>query len=66
MSTNPLEDAVARHYANQQATLLPPLEPHPGFATLTDAILAHRRWLDAHYPPGAPPPVALPDPPPEE
>lgn len=62
-----VEAAVARHYARQQEGLPPPLEPHPGHATLLDAIIAHRRWLEAQFPPDrptAPTPAALPDSPP--
>ena len=40
-----LDDAVARHYARQAEGLPSPCEPHPGYATLGEAIIAHRRWL---------------------
>ena len=68
-----LDEAVARHYARQQADL-PPMPPDPGHearAAHYSASLAwvrenHRRVL-AGLPTVAPPtPVALPDPPPEE
>jgi hypothetical protein len=58
-----LDATVARHYARDAEGLPPPCEPHPGYATLTVAWLGNRRWLEEHYPLGAPTPVALPDPP---
>ena len=67
-----LDAAVARHYARDQEGLPPPVEPHKGYASLQDAMLAHRRQLRAQYPdhdrsvPLKGPPVVLPDSPPEE
>ena len=66
LTDDSLDGAVARHYARQQVALPPPCEPHPGHATLTDAVLAHRRWLEEHHPEPETAPVALPDPPPVE
>lgn len=66
-----LEEAVAAHYAREQAGLPPPLEPHPGYATLVEAWVAHRKWLATTYPhhdrsvPVTGPPVVLPEPLPE-
>ena len=42
--------------------LPPPCDPHPGYATVEEAIIAHRRWLREQFPPSAPAartPVAL-------
>jgi len=66
MTNNPhdLDTAIAQHYAKQQEGLPPPLEPHPGYATLIEAWTAHQRWLIAERKAGrlpAPVPVALPD-----
>jgi len=62
-----LEAAVARHYARQQEGLPPPCDPHPGYATFGEALIAHRRWLreqfPQHYRNQDPTPAAPPDPP---
>lgn len=61
--TTPKHDAeakIARHYAEQQKGLPPPLDPHPGFATLGEAWVAGRRYFREKYPLSnlpAPPPV---------
>ena len=44
-----VEAAVAAHYAQQQAGLPPPLEPHPGYPSLGAAWVAHRRWLSEEH-----------------
>ena len=48
LTDDSLDGAVARHYARQQVGLPPPCEP--GYATLGEAIVAHRRWVAEHYP----------------
>ena len=61
-----LNDAIVRHYARQQAGL-PPMPPDPQDSlSFIDAMVAHRRYLEEHYPEPATAPVALPDPPPAE
>lgn len=63
-----LDEAVASHYAREQAGLPPP-DSHPGYDSMQEAFVAHRRWLTAEreagrlpaYPPAvrsAPPPGA--------
>ena len=47
-----LEDAIVRHYARQQEGLPPPLEPHPGYASLAEAWVTHKKWLAEQYPQG--------------
>jgi hypothetical protein len=59
-----LNDAVVQHYARKQEGLPPPLEPHPGYATLIEAWIAHRKWLSETFPLPLPRPVR-PDSPPE-
>jgi hypothetical protein len=74
MATDPRDDdafdeAIARHYARQQEGLPPALEPHPGYATLIEAWVAHQEWLEEEFRLGrlpAYPLPALPDSPPEE
>jgi hypothetical protein len=59
--------AVARYYARQQEGLLPPCDPHPGYATFQEAFIAHRTWLREQFPQHhsdpAPTPAAPPNPP---
>ena len=62
---DPLDAAIARHYARDADGLPPPCEPHPGNASVGEAMVAHRRWLREHYPQGAPA-VVLSKPPPAE
>jgi hypothetical protein len=66
---NPLEDAVARHYARATDGLPPPVDPHPGYATLVEAWVDHRRsqqadWLKKTYPDWVPIPITRLAPPP--
>lgn len=45
-----VEAAIVQHYAREQEGLPPPCEPHPGYATLIEAWVAHRKRLTEEFP----------------